>query len=122
MAFDLSIRTTNTSHFFNPPRFQRLIFFLMDLVHGFPNPLGFAPGQLAVFQKRERRPGSGSYDHTGRASHAEKQPTGRSPEGCVENGSAASLLVSRRSIIDPDTLLPCASQTTLFERNETQGI
>src|ERR1700676_5259382 len=24
--------------------------------------------------------------HTGRASNAEKQPTGRGPEGCVENG------------------------------------
>ena len=27
--------------------------------------------------------------HTGRASNAEKQPTGRGPEGCVENGPAA---------------------------------
>jgi hypothetical protein len=26
--------------------------------------------------------------HTGRASNAEKQPTGRGPEGCVENGPA----------------------------------
>jgi hypothetical protein len=33
-------------------------------------------------------------NHTGRASNAEKQPTSRGPEGCVENGSAASLLVS----------------------------
>jgi hypothetical protein len=31
--------------------------------------------------------------HTGRASNAEKQPTGRGPEGCVENGPAAALLV-----------------------------
>jgi len=29
----------------------------------------------------------------GRASNAEKQPTGHGPEGCVENGSAASLLL-----------------------------
>jgi hypothetical protein len=49
----------------------------------------------------------------------EKQPTGRGPEGSVENGSAASLLVSHVSI---KMLLPHASQTTHFEGNETQGI
>src|SRR6202521_6298090 len=27
--------------------------------------------------------------HTGRASNAEKQPTGRGPEGCVQNGPSA---------------------------------
>src|SRR6516165_7970482 len=32
-------------------------------------------------------------NHNGRASNAEKQPTGRGPEGCVENGPAAALLV-----------------------------
>src|SRR5208337_4689766 len=31
--------------------------------------------------------------HTGRASNAEKQPTGPGPEGCDENGPAAALLV-----------------------------
>src|SRR3982074_1936150 len=31
--------------------------------------------------------------HTSRVSNAEKQPTGRGPEGCVENGPAAALLV-----------------------------
>ena len=31
--------------------------------------------------------------HTGRASNAEKRPTGRGPEGGVENGPAAALLV-----------------------------
>jgi hypothetical protein len=36
--------------------------------------------------------------HTGRASNAEKQPTGRGPEGCVENGPAAALLVGYVSI------------------------
>jgi hypothetical protein len=35
---------------------------------------------------------------TGRASNAEKQPTGRGPEGCVENGPAAALLVGYVSI------------------------
>ena len=36
--------------------------------------------------------------HTGRASNTEKQPTGRGPEGCVENGPAAALLVGYVSI------------------------
>ena len=36
--------------------------------------------------------------HTGRVSNAEKQPTGRGPEGCVENGPAAALLVGYVSI------------------------
>jgi hypothetical protein len=35
---------------------------------------------------------------TGRASNAEKQPTGRGPEGCVENGPAAALLLGYVSI------------------------
>src|ERR1700686_527964 len=36
--------------------------------------------------------------HTGRASNAEKQPTGPGPEGCDENGPAAALLVGHVSI------------------------
>jgi hypothetical protein len=37
--------------------------------------------------------------HTGRSAAAEeKQPTGRGPEGCVENGPAAALLVGYVSI------------------------
>ncbi|MFY9986994.1 MAG: hypothetical protein WAK31_19695, partial [Chthoniobacterales bacterium] len=36
--------------------------------------------------------------HTGRASNAEKQPTGHGPEGCDENGPAAALLVGYVSI------------------------
>jgi hypothetical protein len=36
----------------------------------------------------------------GRASNAEKQPTGRGPEGCVENGPAAALLLGYVSIWD----------------------
>ena len=54
-----------------------------------------------------------------------KQPAGRGPEGCVENGSAASLLVSHVSIqICSFSASPArtASQTTHFERNETQEI
>jgi hypothetical protein len=49
---------------------------------------------LAVFKARAKRP---YLCHTGRASNAEKQ-TGRGPKFCVENGSAASLLVSHVSI------------------------
>jgi hypothetical protein len=60
-------------------------------VHRLLNPLGFAAAQLAVFQGANERP---YLTHTGRASNAEKQLTGRGPEGCAENGSAASLLVS----------------------------
>ena len=40
----------------------------------------FAAGQLAVFSRRARSAHI-SID-TGRASNAEKQPTGRGPEGC----------------------------------------
>jgi len=58
--------------------------FFFRLVHRLLNPLGFAVGQLAVFQGASEAPLS---DHNGRASNAEKQPTGRDPEGCVENGS-----------------------------------
>src|SRR5271157_2387647 len=47
------------------------------------------------FKAREKRP---YLSHTGRASNAEKQPTGRGPEGCVENGPAAALLVGYVSI------------------------
>jgi len=37
--------------------------------------------------------------HTGRSAAAEeKQPTGRGPEGCLENGPAAALLVGYVSI------------------------
>jgi len=42
------------------------------------------------FKARAKRP---YLSHTGRASNAEKQPTGRGPEGSVENGPAAALLV-----------------------------
>jgi hypothetical protein len=37
-------------------------------------------------------------NHNGRASNTEKQSTGRGPEGCVENGPAAALLVGYLSI------------------------
>jgi len=63
--------------------------------------------------------------HTGRASNAEKQPTGRGPEGCVENGPAAALLVGYVSIeicalgaSPARTALPAAH----FEPNDKSSI
>jgi hypothetical protein len=58
-------------------------------------------------------------------SRLEKQPTGRCQKGCVENGSAAALLVLR---IDSDMRPPTASpaRTALpaahFERNDVTSI
>jgi hypothetical protein len=40
-------------------------------------------------------------------SNAEKQPNGRGPKGCVENGPAAALLVSYVSIQICALLAPC---------------
>src|SRR6202140_5500646 len=47
------------------------------------------------FKARAKRP---YLSHTGRASNAEKQPTGPGPEGCDENGPAAALLVGHLSV------------------------
>jgi len=56
-----------------------------------------AAGQLAAFSRRSEpdwRSSAHIWIHTGRSAAAEeKQPTGRGPEGCVENGPAAALLV-----------------------------
>ena len=50
-----------------------------------------SPAVVALFFKaRAKRP---YLSDTGRASNAEKQPAGPGPEGCVENGPAAALLV-----------------------------
>ena len=85
------------------------------------------------FSRRERS--AHIWIHTGRSAAAEeKQPTGRGPEGCVENGSAASLLVSHvqhQFDVSPRKptrylqtsnwcwmLLPHASRTTHFDRNK----
>jgi hypothetical protein len=63
--------------------------------------------------------------HTGRASDAEKQPTGRGPEGCVENGPAAALLVGYVSIKICALLAPCrwpilnATTSPLYARRYT---
>ena len=65
------------------------------------------------FKARAKRP---YLSHTGRASNAEKQPTGHGPEGCVENGPAAALLVGLR--IDSDMRPPRALPAAHFERND----
>jgi hypothetical protein len=46
-------------------------------------------------------------NHNGRASNTEKQPTGRGPEGCVENGPTVALLVGYVSIQICSLLAPC---------------
>ena len=56
------------------------------------------------FKAREKRP---YLCHTGRASNAEKQPTGPGSEGCVGNGPAAALLVGYVSIQICALLAPC---------------
>ena len=75
------------------------------------------------FKARAKRP---YLSHTGRASNAEKQPTGPGPEGCVENGPAAALLVGYVSIQICALLAPCrrpilnATTSPLFARRCTK--
>src|ERR1700693_4483150 len=74
------------------------------------------------FKARAKHP---YLSHTGRASNAEKQPTGRGPEGCVENGPAAALLVGYVSIEICSLLAPCrwpilnATPSLLYARRYT---
>src|ERR1700736_5540991 len=56
------------------------------------------------FKARAKRP---YVSHTGRASNAEKQPTGPGPQGCDENGPAAALLGGHVSIQTCSLLAPC---------------
>src|ERR1700680_2873618 len=76
------------------------------------------------FKERAKRP---YLSHTGRASNAEKQPTGRGPEGCLENGPAAALLVGYVSIEICVLLAPCrrpilnATTSPLYARRYTSG-
>ena len=72
------------------------------------------------FKARAKRPYLRSI--RSRASNAEKQPTGRGPEGCVENGPAAALLVGYVSIQICALLSASPARTALpaahFERND----
>jgi hypothetical protein len=77
-----------------------------------------AAGQLAVFQGASEVPISDPY---GPSEQRGKKSTGRGPEGCVENGPAAALLVGYVSIeicalsaSPARTALPAAH----FERND----
>src|SRR5208282_239779 len=56
------------------------------------------------FKARAKHP---YLNHTGRASNAEKRPTGPGPEGCDENRPAAALLVGHVSIQICSLLAPC---------------
>src|SRR5580693_3723479 len=78
------------------------------------------------FKARAKRP---YLSHTGRSAAAEeKQPTGRGPEGCVENGPAAALLVGYVSIEICVLLAPCrrpilnATTSPLYARRCTRAI
>src|SRR6476660_9728779 len=77
------------------------------------------------FKARAKRP---NLNHTGRASNAEKQPTGPGPEGCVENGPAAALPVGYVSIQICALLAPCrrpilnATPSPLFARRYTRHL
>ena len=73
------------------------------------------------FKARAKRP---YLIHTGRASNAGDQPTGRGPEGCIENGPAAALrLVGYVSIEDMPPLSASPARAALpaahFERNDS---
>src|SRR5580658_6065369 len=76
------------------------------------------------FKARAKRP---YLIHTGRASNAEKQPTGHGPGGCDENGPAAALLVGYVSIKICALLAPCrrpifiATKAMLFMGQHTSG-
>ena len=75
------------------------------------------------FKARAKRP---YLSHTDRASNAEKQPTGPGPEGCVENGQAAALLVGYVSVQICALLAPCRrpilnkTRSPLFARRCTR--
>jgi hypothetical protein len=68
-------------------------------VHRLANNGDVAGGQLAVFQDASEAPISESYGSSESGGRrTAKQPTGPGPEGCVENGPAAALLVGYVSI------------------------
>src|SRR5580700_2870869 len=85
----------------------------------------FCRRSVGCFSKtRAKRP---YLCHTGRASNAEKQPTGPGPEGCDKNGPAAALLVGHVSIQICSLLAPCrrpiliATQYLVFRGQDTRS-
>jgi hypothetical protein len=89
----------------------RLAFPLMSCPR---NKHAFRRRSVGCFSRRERS--AHIWIDTGRASNAEKQPTGRGPEGCDENGPAACVARRLRIALDmrPSRALPPAH----FDRNE----
>src|SRR5580698_3051766 len=77
---------------------------MSHLVHRLICSWHMAAGQLAVFQGASEAPISESSRSSEQLG---KQPTGRGPEGCVENGPAAALLVGYLSIQICALLAPC---------------
>ena len=69
---------------------------------------GFRRRRVGCFSRRERR--AHICIHMGRASNAEKQPTGHGPEGCDENGPAAVPRPRDRLRIDLDMRPPRVRQ------------
>jgi hypothetical protein len=88
---------------------------------------------LAVFQGANERL---YLNHTGRASNAEKRPTGSGPKGCDENGPATALLVGhvphhfctggRKPIGQEQNGAGCSAPRALstahFDRNKIRAI
>ncbi len=92
------------------------------LVYRLWKSLEFRRTPVDCFSRRER---SAHICVNGSSEQRGKQPTGRGPEGCVENGSAASLLVSHVSIqICSFSASPArtASQTTHLNATKLKGI
>ena len=88
-------------------------------MHRLANNGDVAGGQLAVFQGASEAPISESYGSSESGGRrTEKQPTGRGPEGCVENGPAAVRRLPDRLRIDSDMRPPRALPTAHFERND----
>src|SRR5262249_45613073 len=86
------------------------------------NKLAFRPavaGSVGCFSRRERRPYLNRYVRSeSRGRGTEKQPTGRGPEGCDENGPAAVPRLRDRLRINLDMRPPRALPTAHFDRNE----
>jgi hypothetical protein len=70
------------------------------------------------FKARAKRPYLNAYGPSeSRGRGTEKQPTGRGPEGCVENGPAAVPRLRDRLRIVLDMRPPRALPAAHFERN-----
>ena len=70
---------------------------------------------LPIFKARAKHP---YLSHTGRASNAEKQPTGPGPEGCDENGPAAALQAATEQL---KGLPPAMVQTAVNDVLRDEG-